>query len=651
MIFDINSSKTKREYIPAEKLNICELKNCILKEGQIESRKGFVSSQKDVVLKQYGFAEGDKKLHITENFLFINGQYGRVVADVLDNLMGTVTYSLFFLTADGKKHSLGYIEFASNGETAGYPDSFTIFSGAKTIGSGVYFMARQRYLDGRADFVSIRELSEDLGLWILLPESEIYAPTLLANGRGESYYFATVGEKDLKLPEPILPEAKNMLTPRFKALYTTDNTSSAFSLPYAEIDNSAVSAELDIRGAKFSFFIAAGSVESEPVTVEGQQVTMHIDRIAGRVRFKSGNNANWAPAFTGEYNNLVFIAAKTDEQSRVLMAAATACKKVEGCVPAGKNEVTIFYGNRLKPSIIAVNSPSSPLYISEKAVYSLGNPEKGVLHISDMGGKIFAFKEGKAFVGEIKTAQKTVDGGKEFFESSVTFKGSTEISTCPKAATVRETSSGIIFQSEDNSVWEITFRGQNSILAERIAQNTPAADFAITLEDKYLLIKDKTATVYWKNGGEYLCSKWTLPARAVGGISYLERSAVFFEYKDDLVYIIYASSCRGEEDVFFVSEFLLDRAPVSASVLTDLTDKEKKAKRLYKISVEAEGKSVNLRLWAEGKKSAERRAGVKNSFADFYVGAAAKSILAEISFEGQGVISGIITDYKDISKK
>ena len=96
MRLEFNSAKTQREYIPAEKLTIRELKNCTLKDGKIENRKGFVANPDSIILKQYGFTDGEKSFSITENFLFIDGLYGRVAVDMLDNLMGTVTYSLLF---------------------------------------------------------------------------------------------------------------------------------------------------------------------------------------------------------------------------------------------------------------------------------------------------------------------------------------------------------------------------------------------------------------------------------------------------------------------------------------------------------------------------------------------------------------------------
>lgn len=648
MILSSLSSKTEREHIPAEKLKIKGLVNCDFKDGKIQSRKGFVSNAQDIILKQYGFPDEGKSLKITENFLFLNGVYGRVAVDVLDNLMGTVTYNLLFLTATGKKQELGYIEFSSNGEDFGYPDSFTVFSGTKTVGTGIYFMARQCYAKGKPDFVSIRELGQDLKTWALLSDQHIYTPTVLTNGRGDSYPFATVGTKDLRLPEPILPESKNMLTPKFRALYTTDSTSHAFSLPYANIDSGAVRAEISLWNNKYSFLIPAGASSSDAVQVEGRQITMHIERAVGRVYFKSGDGANYSPEFTGEYNNLCITAAKTEKQSDQLIAASTACKKVEGSVPFGKNEVTLFYGNRLNPSLVAANSPQNPLYFSEKTVYSIGNAEKQVLYISAKGGRVFAFKEGKLFSGEIKTEEKNVSAGLNFYKTELLIKKQTEIPASPKAETVLELKERLIFQSVDNSVWEINL---NSLSCKRIAENIFAADFAIILEDKYLLIKDDTALVVKENGGGYICAEWRLPARATGGLSYLEDTSVFFENRDDLVYIMYSASYSGEQDISLISEYAQKSAPVICSVLADLSDGENRNRRICKLSVEAEGKEVGLKLMSDKNKTAERRSLIKNGFADFNVGGIGRKIQGLISFGGATAVSGLVAEYRTLNKK
>ena len=76
--------------------------------------------------------------------------------------------------------------------------------------------------------ISVRELSSDRKSWILLTESLIYTPLILANGRGEAYHNAEVSGRALSLPAPLFFESKNMLNPRFKAAYTTDGASYGF---------------------------------------------------------------------------------------------------------------------------------------------------------------------------------------------------------------------------------------------------------------------------------------------------------------------------------------------------------------------------------------------------------------------------------------
>ena len=126
------------------------------------------------------------------------------------------------------------------------------------LAAGIYFLCRRVYEESE-DFISIREYNAEEERWVMLTDSSIYSPTLLEYGRGESYHLATVEGNPLQFPSPTLPEAKNLLSPRFTSRFTTDGMSIGFTLPLMNLDDELISATLKLGGkaylpAKGTFF-------------------------------------------------------------------------------------------------------------------------------------------------------------------------------------------------------------------------------------------------------------------------------------------------------------------------------------------------------------------------------------------------------------
>ena len=85
--------------------------------------------------------------------------------------------------------------------------------------------------------------------------------------------------------------------------------------------------------------------------------------------------------------------------------------------------------------------------------------------------------------------------------------------------------------------------------------------------------------------------------------------------------------------------------------LADLSDGENRNRRICKLSVEAEGKEVGLKLMSDKNKTAERRSLIKNGFADFNVGGIGRKIQGLISFGGATAVSGLVAEYRTLNKK
>lgn len=619
-----------------DSFDIKSMLNCVNSGGKIESRKGFYTRAEDSVFKSYYADAFDMSFVLTDCYLFLDGKYGRIAVSITDNLMDSITYNMMLICTDKTTIPLGRMSFTTSGVETGFPDSFAVFSGKANQGSGIYFISRRLYDNG--EMISIRELSLDREQWLYLTDSMIYTPLVLANGRGEAYHSAEFLGRALSLPAPLPFESKNMLNPRFNASYTTDGASSGFSLPYANIDNNSVMAELLYRDKKYSFKIMGTEVKSPSVSVESNSVVMNVNREEGRVYFTIDGSGRWVPEFTGSLNNLCITAYKTVAEHIKTVGAFSASQGIE-------SNISLLYKSVTEPSAVVINSPLDPLYFPENTASLLGHSQKEVGAVIASNGNFFAFKEGEIYSAAIKAYtpnKKTVsvlENIRETDEYRLSFKKAVTFSAKAIRETVCETDGQIFFQSSIGEIWKIK-AGSSAPSYEKISAANETFDFAVTDKGRYILIKDNAAFVLEKGEKGYITGEWTLPEKAVGGFSYVGKAILLFSCYIDEVYMIYAAGYGGDKDIRFLSEFETEERSISSALC--LTD-EKSAKRIHKITVCGEGKDINLSLLKSEKAISKRHGRFKDGFADFYMGANLRGGVIKLSFDTPTVIESVST--------
>lgn len=647
MIFKgLNTIKTT--YTPAEDLNIAGLENCSVGGGKIESRKGFNFSPEDLVFTLYGSEDFDNTFKITDCYMFLDGEYGRVAILISDNRAGVVTYRMLFISSSGKSKSLGQIEFSSNGQDFGYPVACTVFKGRPTKGRGVYLMVRRVY-NVMPDFIEIRELDNDNSFWAMLSDSDIYAPLVLANGRGESYHALVYEGKELGLPAPIMPESRNLLGTRFRAAYTTDGMSFAFSLPFTRLDNEQIEVKMLYKGENYAFVIAKGERQSGEVKIGENTIVLYLDRPVGRMYFGMTTGARWSPEFTGEINNICVNAGKTDTESRKKISSMRGSSTIDSSLPFGKDVATVFYDNFMSPSLISLNTPSEPLYFPENLSNALGDAEKRVIYATHKDGKLLAFKDGEMYSAKVETttAKKITLLGEtaEIAETVCSLNKTADFAAAPKASTFHNFSGSVLFQGEDNSVWAVN--GTSRV--EKIVETEQSFDFATVQKDKYILIKGNTAAVLQKGADGFVLGKWTLPHSVAGAFSYLGNAVFVFGYQHGEDYRLYPALYGGETDFCLINEYSGSEKAVTSKISVSLKSKGRRPVRLYKMAVDGTGRQAGLTVFEGEKKVAERKTEFKGGLARLYVGAAGENLTAELSFKGKTTVFGIITEQNEKS--
>ena len=182
--------------------------------------------------------------------------------------------------------------------------------------------------------------------------SRAYVPLVMINGRGSE----STGNPR---PAGTVYEGYNLLTPRFRARFTTENEASRFFyLPVKQLDDDEVEVRFtDTDGSVYAFVIPAGSDESE-TNPDGIQV--RVNRTGGYVYCyqPSAGAVRWFPA-TGVSDNLEITASKTRRWTGFDMLDENA----HGSRPRrAQRRARLLYGPQAVPTraLSDVNNPLFP---------------------------------------------------------------------------------------------------------------------------------------------------------------------------------------------------------------------------------------------------------------------------------------------------
>lgn len=612
MIFKA-TKQTVQTYLYPEDMELKSFKNAMLSEGKIVQGPAFIEGQTPAI-RLDNSTGSEMRFEITSCKLFYRGKQGVIAQSISDNLFGNITHDIIFVAEDGETLPLGSISFRTNGADFSYP-SFLFFSGRKTVGEGIYFISRQVYDEGE-DFIVLREYSAKDNMWVILSDTEIYAPTIFKYGRGEAYQMVLIGGNPLDFPTPRGDEPRNLLSDGFVSQFTTDGLSYGFTLPLSRLDDELIKATLKLSGKEHTFSIFSGSIQSDPVMVGEEEITMYCDRSYGRVFFEKKGEGSWSVPFSNEYNNLSVLAHKRVEGHRARVSAMTSAKKLSGSVITGGEAVTVFWGSEISPSSIIVNSPKHPLYFPTTGEYVLGE-EREIEEVLTVGKNLFVFKGNEVYKSELRPS-----GEETSYPLSFTLY--LELPTTLLKNTVATVGGQIFFCDKAGNVYKIT--GGSIPFAERIYIGKTTFDFAAAGEDKYLLIKDSFALVLQKNGESLAACEWTLPRRCLGVFSHTEPLFFFERITGSFYDILSAKIGEGTNEG-------------SAEILVPLL-KDKGENRLVALTLYGEKGDFTLKC-----ENVARRGRLKEKGERLLIGGVYENPMIRLCFKGGFSLQKIKTEY------
>lgn len=391
-------------------------------------------------------------------------------------------------------------------------------------------------------------------------DANIYVPTVRLNGRG---YTDTTGNTQAEADSGNAYEDFNMLSPYYKAAYTTDGTAHCFAVPLRETADTVVeSAMLRVRHAvtgksreiRLPNHLTNGEWTTIPLEETGLEktypgkkeigVAMESHGAVCRLVYRhpdSGAVVEWAPPQVGA-NSLVLTAMSENTAERM-----TICR-MQRCVWFGGDRSSVEGGTRLfvcgnpdTPHLIHWSDVNKPLYFPRHNCAYVGDATQPVTAFGRQGSLLILFKEREIYAAEYvagtaedyRTAQ---EGGAYITAYTAQFPITPICSTvgCDCPNTVRLVNNRLVWACAGGRVYALTGANRNSgqnvgCLSRNIQplleahsrgslQNAGAGEYAgyyVLQVDNTLYLMDATSAAYSRQGetgtSRIVWYVWTLP--------------------------------------------------------------------------------------------------------------------------------------------
>lgn len=589
---------------------------------------------------------------------------------------------IFLVDSSGNIQSAGSILFNRIDSSTYYVPKKVVFVVAGEMsGNGVFAFIECR--NGQSMYCEIYEATENFASWQIASNS-IYVPTVLINGRGEQYE-AAASLGDFSYPEPEQLEEMNYLTTRFKCFFSSDGLSSYFRLPYGNlIGYPSLVCRLYYSADSYVQWSIPGYTTSNTQTVNGQQITLFLDRTLGLLRFCTPTDDYHVPIMPScKLNNIMVIAGTNDNDNINAVVSSMGSVMLDNRV--------YFYGSGVKRNCIYCAKISNPLYFPESAKLYLGDGASAVTSLKVQNGKLIAFKPGETY--RVITSFKDDIIKKAVLPTNTIYMKPDALSAqtidnnigCPYPETVRLCGSRLVWLARDKRVYALattTYGNTTNIykvsqpLGDRLGEALKTAQtvFALTDSGKYILAVDKTAFVmnfrvrgfgysrtYYSKDDTLKSPAWFVwkfnSNTAFYGGEVIDGGAVFLSCVNTMSY--YLSIIAGRDDTvigYKNGQYNAEEFPVTSYIKTKSIDfgNTSRLKRLDCIFVNGKSEDTVSLTIRDGNSSISLPANFKEISDYIKIGAGmpvCNEVSAEISCQKPFYIRNIVLKYKLLSDK
>jgi len=221
------------------------------------------------------------------------------------------------------------------------------------------------------------------GRWTNVEEF-CHVPLMLVGGIGTNV-------KNSEYAEGTLFQAKNCLTPRFQAQYTTDGKGIYFYLPQKRLDaEDVVVRYTDGAGQEHTYTVPYDDTVSP--FANGKRLA--VDRVAGCVWFENINAVPMALSADTRGGNLTVEAQKTDARAREKILGMRLACWFGGDSGGGEKGARLFLaGNPDYPHMLCWSDTNNALYFPESNFAYIGDATQSITALAKQEDMLVIFKE------------------------------------------------------------------------------------------------------------------------------------------------------------------------------------------------------------------------------------------------------------------
>ncbi len=631
------------------------LVNCTLKDGQISPRKGLVATGHRVgtYLDSNWF---ETSLEMTDCYIYDEGELARVAVIIEDDMMANILFRIKLIFTNGRVKELSEVTFSrTDYNIFGRPSSYTVFSGAPTVGCGIYFMARRSYGESDTpDNMIIYELDEAKTVWRLLTSSDVYKPTIFANGRGNAYRAAELSMGNFEFPASVYPQSANLLTNGYKANYTADSYSYYFKLPHPCTKEYA-SCRFNHYGKEVFWQFYEGE-EYATAELDGQKITAILSRTEGSINLVREGGANFPLPYDGTLNNITVEAPAKKAASDLLVASKTGAVQIDAGLMSEGSAVTAFWGGWTNPAAVVFNSPLSPLYFPADEMQIIGEESTQVLKVVVCTDTLVAVRRDSVYICPIKGVAlpqgepaTAFGANNNYLRTKRQFTSSVTLQNPPLAGSIVSMGTSVFFV--DNTGEIKSFLGQGKTLSNHGRTQTSPLGFGIAIEGRYCYICDKTACFASYDKG--VQEVWTFPETIEGGFTFLGKTVLIGNCYKSPEGMHYTAVLNGEEDThFFALGDAIGQTNLSLKwgVETPLFERISRARKIFAVRVSADAENIEVSLTADGRRHPTERFYMSGENNYVICADVARTARIKITADGGTALYGMSYEYREMNK-
>ncbi len=446
--------------------SLSEGKNIYLKDGIIKKRPCVYTDESKALFCELSSLSDFSNYKLTDNVFYIDGIPFRIATEYMNFGFSDYSACIYLVDPEGAVSYIGNLSYKRTSSEIFYvPTHITFFQGKPQNGGGIFaFVSLNNAENYTESSFEIYEIDASFYGWNQI--NSFYIPTVLINGRGDSYEIA----KDANQANTASPknlESPNLLNGKFRAYFSSDGYSSAFTLPFARLTDETVTCRIYRTPDTYCEWKITSGETSVKQTFIGSEVTMTADRDKGILYFTVTAGEYEIPVMSKyRSNNIIVTASKECSEGFEDIVSSVGCSTV--------NSRIVFSGG-LKNNRIYSSRYENPLYFPESDITEIGEARLPVTALEPLGNKLIAFKETEMHLIDVKagsainTTSLLPDNNTVFYNNDRFTVSTLSVNIgCKNANAITKLGQRLLIFASDGRIYEISVSGKITLADSKI---------------------------------------------------------------------------------------------------------------------------------------------------------------------------------------